>query len=156
MRLEQLKYLVATAKAGSISAAAQRLNVSRQAVSSALGSLEAELGFSLFSKGSRGVEPTLDGASRNRKGRGGSGAAPGITCRGWSPGRGGTFGLHDAPDFALSDEHDFSSLSGTLSEYQRLASKCVSAQCGAGTGNGNIAHGCHQNVGGNENSGAGS
>lgn len=61
MRLEQLKYLVATAKAGSISAAAQRLNVSRQAVSSALGSLEAELGFSLFSKGSRGVEPTLEG-----------------------------------------------------------------------------------------------
>lgn len=61
MRLEQLKYLVVTAKAGSISAAAQRLNVSRQAVSSALGNLEEELGFSLFSKGSRGVEPTPEG-----------------------------------------------------------------------------------------------
>ena len=61
MRLEQLTYLVSAAKAGSISAAAQRLNVSRQAVSSALGSLESELGVPFFKKGNQGIEPTFRG-----------------------------------------------------------------------------------------------
>ena len=50
MRLEQLEYLVAVAKAGSISAAARRLNVSRQAVSVAMGNLEKDLGFSKITK----------------------------------------------------------------------------------------------------------
>ena len=67
MRLEQLTYLVSAAKAGSISAAAQRLNVSRQAVSSALGSLESELGVPFFKKGNQGIEPTFRGRARLEK-----------------------------------------------------------------------------------------
>ena len=40
MRLEQLEYFVATADAGAISAAAQRLGISQPAVSAAVRSLE--------------------------------------------------------------------------------------------------------------------
>lgn len=61
MRLEQLEYLVAVAKAGSISAAARRLNVSRQAVSMAMGNLEEELGFFFFKKGNKGIKLTPQG-----------------------------------------------------------------------------------------------
>lgn len=66
MRLEQLTYLVSAAKAGSISAAAQRLNVSRQAVSSALGSLESELVF-LFLKMETGIEANVSGKGDTRE-----------------------------------------------------------------------------------------
>lgn len=61
MRLEQLEYLVAVAEAGSFRAAAQRLHVSRPAVSVALKSLENELGEPLFIKENRGIRLTPPG-----------------------------------------------------------------------------------------------
>lgn len=70
MRLEQLEYLVAVAKAGSISAAARRLNVSRQAVSVAVGNLEEELGFPFFKKGNKGIELTSRGVRALEKAEG--------------------------------------------------------------------------------------
>lgn len=70
MRLEQLEYLVAVAKAGSISAAARRLNVSRQTVSVAMGNLEEELGFPFFKKGNKGIELTPQGARAVEKAEG--------------------------------------------------------------------------------------
>lgn len=70
MRLEQLEYLVAVAKAGSISAAARRLNVSRQTVSVAMGNLEEELGFSFFKKGNKGIELTPQGIRAVEKAEG--------------------------------------------------------------------------------------
>ncbi len=70
MRLEQLEYLVAVAKAGSISAAARRLNVSRQAVSVAMGNLEKDLGFPFFKKGNKGIELTPQGIRAVEKAEG--------------------------------------------------------------------------------------
>ncbi len=58
MRLEQLEYFVATADAGSISAAAQRLEISQPAVSAAIRSLEEELGSALLKRGNQGVRLT--------------------------------------------------------------------------------------------------
>ena len=58
MRLEQLEYLVAVAESGSFRTAAQKLNISRPAVSVALKSLEDELGETLFIKESRGIRLT--------------------------------------------------------------------------------------------------
>lgn len=58
MRLEQLKYFVATADAGAISAAAQRLGISQPAVSAAVRSLEKELGGMLLRRGNSGVSLT--------------------------------------------------------------------------------------------------
>lgn len=61
MRLEQLECFVATAKYGSISAAARKLGVSRPAVSAALKSLEQELGGALLLKDNHGVRLTPTG-----------------------------------------------------------------------------------------------
>lgn len=61
MRLEQLDYFVATIRAGSISAAAQKMGITRQAVSTALSSLEEELGLLLLVKTNHGVKPTPQG-----------------------------------------------------------------------------------------------
>ena len=58
MRLEQLEYFVATADAGAISAAAQRLGISQPAVSAAVRSLEKELGSPLLKRGNSGVSLT--------------------------------------------------------------------------------------------------
>lgn len=58
MRLEQLEYFVATADAGTISAAAQRLGISQPAVSAAVRSLEKELGGTLLKRGNSGVSLT--------------------------------------------------------------------------------------------------
>ena len=58
MRLEQLESFVATARAGSISAAARTLGLSRPAVSAAVNALEQELGSPLLIKGNHGVQPT--------------------------------------------------------------------------------------------------
>lgn len=58
MRLEQLESFVATARCGSISAAARKLGISRPAVSAAVKSLEQELGGALLVKGNHGVRLT--------------------------------------------------------------------------------------------------
>ena len=48
LTLRQLEYLVAVGETGSISRAADRLNVSPPSISSAINQLEDELGISLF------------------------------------------------------------------------------------------------------------
>lgn len=57
MNLEQLEYIVETAKTGSLTKAAQNCNVTLSAVSQAVSSLEAEFGFSLSPV--RGLAPYL-------------------------------------------------------------------------------------------------
>ena len=61
MRLEWLEYFITTADAGSISAAAERLGMTRPAVSTALKKLEQDVGQELFLKGRAGVSLTPEG-----------------------------------------------------------------------------------------------
>ncbi|KOP66945.1 LysR family transcriptional regulator [Bacillus sp. FJAT-18019] len=61
MNLEQLEYIVETAKTGSLTKAAQNCNVTLSAVSQAVSSLEAEFGFSLFTRSRLGAVPTAEG-----------------------------------------------------------------------------------------------
>lgn len=70
LTLEQLEYIVAVYRAGTISAAAQRLNISHPAVSRAISALEAELRLNIFRRTRSGSEPTeagkrvIEGAQR--------------------------------------------------------------------------------------------
>mgnify|MGYP004503334445 FL=1 len=61
MTLQQLRFLIAVAESGSINAAAQNLYTAQSNISSAIKSLEAELGISIFTRSSRGVMLTADG-----------------------------------------------------------------------------------------------
>ena len=62
MDLRQLRYFVAIAEAGSLSAAADGLGVAQSALSRHLAGLEHALGARLFDRGRRGVSPTGAGA----------------------------------------------------------------------------------------------
>lgn len=63
LSLRALRYLVAVADQGSVTAAARRLHVSQPAISETLAQLEAELGLPLFLRHhARGVTPTPAGA----------------------------------------------------------------------------------------------
>ncbi len=70
MELRELRYFVAAAEAGSLTAAAAQLHLSQPPLTVAIRKLENELGTPLFVRSSRGVEPTsagrflLDAASR--------------------------------------------------------------------------------------------
>ncbi len=61
MTLQQLRFLIAVAESGSINAAAQRLYTAQSNVSSAIHTLEDELGIRIFTRSSRGVMLTNDG-----------------------------------------------------------------------------------------------
>ncbi len=61
MTLQQLRFLIAVAESGSINAAAQNLYTAQSNISSAVKSLEGELGISIFTRSSRGVMLTADG-----------------------------------------------------------------------------------------------
>lgn len=61
MRLEQLQYIVETAKQKSISKAAKNLYISQPSLSKAISQLETELGFSIFVRLQQGVIPTTKG-----------------------------------------------------------------------------------------------
>lgn len=61
MTLQQMRYLLAIAQHGSISAAAQALFVSQSTLSAALKEVEAETRIVIFNRTSRGVEATLEG-----------------------------------------------------------------------------------------------
>ena len=61
MTLQQLRFLIAVAESGSINAAAQNLYTAQSNISSAIKSLEGELGISIFTRSSRGVMLTSDG-----------------------------------------------------------------------------------------------
>jgi LysR family nitrogen assimilation transcriptional regulator len=55
MRLDQLRYFLTTARLGSISAAARRLNLAQPALSAHIRALERDLDLVLFERSSRGV-----------------------------------------------------------------------------------------------------
>jgi DNA-binding transcriptional LysR family regulator len=59
--LRQLRYFLAVAEAGSLSAAARRLYITQPALSLALGKLEEGVGVKLFTRHARGVELTAAG-----------------------------------------------------------------------------------------------
>ena len=61
MTLTQLRYVVAVAEAGSISAAAARLFIAQPSLSKAVSELEAEMGVHIFERGARGVRETEEG-----------------------------------------------------------------------------------------------
>lgn len=61
-KLRALQYFLAAAQTGSLSAAARQQGVTLQAVAKLVGALEAELGATLFQRGSRGLTLTADGA----------------------------------------------------------------------------------------------
>lgn len=61
MRLEQLTMILEVARAGSISQAAKNLSLSQPSLSTAIASLEKELGLKLFNRSSRGISPTPSG-----------------------------------------------------------------------------------------------
>ena len=61
MTLTQLRYVVAVAEAGSISAAAARLFISQPSLSKSVSELEAEMGIRIFERGARGVRETEEG-----------------------------------------------------------------------------------------------
>ncbi len=60
-KLKALQYFLAAAQAGSLSGAARQQGVSLQAVAKLVGALEAQLGTTLFQRGSRGLKLTADG-----------------------------------------------------------------------------------------------
>ena len=61
MTLQQLRYAIAVADAGSITAAAARLFIAQPSLSKALSELEAEMSVTIFERSARGVRPTEDG-----------------------------------------------------------------------------------------------
>ncbi|MGN1339986.1 MAG: LysR family transcriptional regulator [Oscillospiraceae bacterium] len=62
MTLQQLKYVLTVADAGSMSQAAEQLYISQPTLSSAVKDLEKETGISIFQRTSKGVFPTSEGA----------------------------------------------------------------------------------------------
>jgi DNA-binding transcriptional LysR family regulator len=60
-KLKAIQYFLAAAEAGSLSAAARQQGVTLQAVAKLVSALEAELGATLFQRGSRGLQLTPDG-----------------------------------------------------------------------------------------------
>ena len=61
MRLEQLRIILEVARVGSISQAAKNLMLSQPSLSTAIASLEKELGLKLFNRSPRGITPTPSG-----------------------------------------------------------------------------------------------
>jgi DNA-binding transcriptional LysR family regulator len=69
MNLRQLRYVVATADHGTMTAAAQALYVAQPALSRAIRELERELGIELFARSGRGVVLTVAGEEVVRQAR---------------------------------------------------------------------------------------
>lgn len=67
MNLEQLKYIVEVAKAGSISKASEKLYITQSAISQAITSLEKELGVKIFTRSRNGAVPTTIGKTIIKK-----------------------------------------------------------------------------------------
>lgn len=61
LSLPQIRYFVAVAEHGSVSATAHAISISQSAITEKIQELEADLGFRLFERHSRGVELTLKG-----------------------------------------------------------------------------------------------
>lgn len=67
LNIQQLRYVVATAEHGSMTAAAASVPVAQPALSRAVRQLERELGTTLFARSGRGVALTADGESFVRR-----------------------------------------------------------------------------------------
>ena len=61
MTLTQLKYIVETAKAGSISRAAEKLYISQPSLTAAIRELEHEFGITIFQRTNKGIILTSEG-----------------------------------------------------------------------------------------------
>lgn len=61
MTLQQLRYVIAVAEAGSITSASARLFVSQPSLSSSIADLENEINIAIFERGARGVRTTDEG-----------------------------------------------------------------------------------------------
>jgi len=61
MELRQLKYFTCLYEEGSVTRAAQRLNIVQPALSMQIAKLEEELGQTLFERSSKGMHPTEAG-----------------------------------------------------------------------------------------------
>jgi DNA-binding transcriptional LysR family regulator len=59
--LRQIRYFVAVAEQGSVSATAQSISISQSTITETIQELETDLGFRLFERHARGVELTLKG-----------------------------------------------------------------------------------------------
>ncbi|MBW0156617.1 LysR family transcriptional regulator [Sedimentimonas flavescens] len=62
LTLKQIRYFVAAAETGQVSHAAMEMNISQSSVTSAVQSLENQLGVRLFERGHSGVTLTIEGA----------------------------------------------------------------------------------------------
>lgn len=62
MKLQQLKYVIAVADAGSINEAAKKMFVAQPSLSSAIKELEEELDFDIFNRSSKGVTLSREGS----------------------------------------------------------------------------------------------
>ena len=62
MTLQQLKYIIKIVECRSITAAARNIYISQPALSNSVKELEAELGIEIFSRGTKGISLTPDGA----------------------------------------------------------------------------------------------
>ena len=69
MELRHLRYVVAIAEERSVTRAAARLHMQQPPLSQQLRDLEHELGFSLFDRSRKGVEPTVSGRALLNRGR---------------------------------------------------------------------------------------
>ena len=67
MTIQQLQYALAVYRAGSISAAAANLFIAQPNLSGVIRALEEELGYSIFVRTSRGVQPTEQGMEALRQ-----------------------------------------------------------------------------------------
>ena len=63
MEIKDLQYFIAIGEAGSFTAAAERLYISQQGLSSAIKRLETEVGYPLLTRGPSGVAMTERGAA---------------------------------------------------------------------------------------------
>lgn len=63
MDLKQLRSFLMVAECGSLSAASDRLRLAQPALSRQIRLLEAEIGFALFTRSTRGMVPTVRGAA---------------------------------------------------------------------------------------------
>ena len=69
MTLQQIYYALEVASVGSMNKAAEKLYISQPTLTSAIRDIEAELGIVMFSRNSRGVSLTVEGADFLEKAR---------------------------------------------------------------------------------------
>lgn len=69
MTLQQIRYIIGVAEAGSLNKASERLFISQPSLSSSIHDTEDELGFQIFTRSARGVKVTEQGESFIRDAR---------------------------------------------------------------------------------------